>query len=682
MVPAIGSEAGKGCDLATDCASGQRVAFGYNGALHAAPAAAGRMPNSPSPSLFPASASSASAAKLITGDALARATALSTAPSANIVQSANSTRDQHWFDTSVPCRTACPAGTDVPGYLEAVQRGEFAAAYRINLEDNVFPGVLGRVCSRPCEDACRHGAAGNGEPVAICFSKRSAADHGAAGLTLLPPLFPPSGRTVAVVGAGVAGLACARELARFGHKVTVFEKHRAPGGMLIQGIPMFRLPRDVVEREIAQVTALGVDIRCGVAIGTDMTLTEIASGHDAVVLAAGTLKPSMPSLQGLPHAGAEHGLDFLLEVNEFGRTAIVKAGDSGPGRQVLIVGGGYTALDCARTALRLKARVSIVYRRGRDAMLVLPGEIEEFLREGGTLHTQLAPLSLLHNGDGIAGMRFIRTRAAVQRDGPLSIIATIAGSELDIAADHVIFATGQNPDCSWLAPDFNTLVGKDGLPASGKATVSALPKIFVAGDFALGATTLISAIGHARECARAVDRFLTGSERLRRHLSVSPATVSKSPAAGASSPRISLTGRDAALNAIPLTVMPTAAPDQRELHAEVELGYAGGAARQEASRCYLCHYKFEIIDNACVLCDECLRVRPVPDCIVEIAALEQDADGRVTGYRPVERDHTDSLYYNRLWIDQSRCIRCGACEAACPVNAITVQKVSCESSCG
>jgi NADPH-dependent glutamate synthase beta subunit-like oxidoreductase/NAD-dependent dihydropyrimidine dehydrogenase PreA subunit len=671
MVPAIGSEAGKGrC-----AAAGQRMAFGYNSALHAAPAAACSMPNFPPP----ASASSASAANLITGDALARATALSTAPSANFVQSANSARDRHWFDTSVPCRTACPAGTDIPGYLEAVRHGEFAAAYRINLEDNVFPGVLGRVCSRPCEDACRHGAAGNGEPVAICFSKRSAADHGAAGLTLLPPLFAASGRTVAVIGAGVAGLACARELARFGHRVTVFEKHRAPGGMLIQGIPMFRLPRDVVEREIAQVAALGVDIRCGVAIGTDLSLTEVAATHDAVVLAAGTLKPSRPSLPGLPHIGAEHGLDFLLEVNEFGRTAIVKTGDPGPGRQVLIIGGGYTALDCARTALRLQAQVSIVYRRGRDAMVVLPGEIEEFLREGGTLHTQLAPLSLLHDDDGITGMRFIRTRAAAQRDGPL---ATIAGSELDIAADHVIFATGQNPDCSWLAPDFAALVGEDGLLASGKATASTQPKIFVAGDFALGATTLISAIGHARECAGAVDRFLTGSERVRKYFSVSPAAFSKSAAGNESPARISLTGRDAALNAIPLTVMPTAAPKQRGLNAEVELGYAAGAARQEASRCYLCHYKFEIIDVACVLCDECLRVRPVPDCIVEIAALEQDAAGRVTGYRPVERDHTDSLYYNRLWIDQSRCIRCGACEAVCPVNAITVQKVSCESSCG
>jgi ferredoxin len=163
-------------------------------------------------------------------------------------------------------------------------------------------------------------------------------------------------------------------------------------------------------------------------------------------------------------------------------------------------------------------------------------------------------------------------------------------------------------------------------------------------------------------------------------LKVSPARLSKT-AAGKPATRAPLTGRDAALNFIPLTPMPLAAAGARTLAAEVELGYGEDQARVEASRCYLCNYKFEIVDSACVLCDECLRVRPVVDCIVEISALEQDASGRVTGYRRVERDRSDSLYYNRLWIDPARCIRCGACEAVCPVNAITLQKVSCESDC-
>lgn len=616
---------------------------------------------------------SSAEAHLITGDALARATALTVAPTATTAQTANSARDWQWFEASVPCRAACPAGTDIPGYLDAVQRGDYAAAYRSNLEDNVFPGVLGRVCSRPCEDACRHGDAGNGEPVAICFSKRSAAELGDREIVVLSPLFPKSHFRVAVIGAGVAGLACARDLARLGHAVTVFEKHAKPGGMLIQGIPMFRLPRGIIEHEIAQVAALGVDIRCGVEVGKDLSLVDLAAGYDAVVLAGGTLRPNLPALPGAGEAGAEHGLKFLLEVNEFGRRTAVDSRSNAGKQRVLVIGGGYTALDCARTALRLEAEATIVYRREREAMVVLPGEIEELLCEGGTLQTRLAPVALLARG---AAARFVRTEAA-GRDGQLS---TIAGSEFDIAADHVVFATGQHPDCAWLGADFAALVGAAGYLASGNAVVTAQPKIFVAGDFALGATTLISAIGHARECARAVDRFLTGSDRTRQQLLVSPATVSKT-AAGAPIKPGPLTGRDPVLNIVPLTPMPLAMPGRRTLEAEVELGYAEDAARVEASRCYLCHYKFEIVDSACVLCDECLRVRPVADCIVEIAALEQDEAGRVTGYRRIERDRSDSLYYNRLWIDPARCIRCGACEAVCPVNAITLQKVSCESSC-
>src|SRR4029079_15371591 len=172
-------------------------------------------------------------------------------------------QDLHWLEQNIPCQAACPAGTDIPGYLEAIYQGRYAEAYAINLRDNVFPAVLGRVCSRPCEQACRHGWEGNGEPVAICFSKRSAADFSNSAPVHLPPN-PATGKTVAIVGAGVAGLTAARDLALAGHRITVFEKHHAPGGMLNQGIPAFRLPRTIIAREIEQVVATGVDIRCGV----------------------------------------------------------------------------------------------------------------------------------------------------------------------------------------------------------------------------------------------------------------------------------------------------------------------------------------------------------------------------------------------------------------------------------
>ena len=574
-------------------------------------------------------------------------------------------RDIDWLQKNIPCQAACPAGTDIPGYLEAVYHERFAEAYEINLRDNVFPAVLGRVCSRPCESACRHGWEGNGEPVAICFSKRSSADFGNAAPVVLRPNRAASGRTVAVVGAGVAGLAAARDLALMGHRVTVFEKHRTPGGMLNQGIPAFRLPRAIVEREIQQVAAVGVETRCGVAIGDALPVAQLAAEFDAVIMAAGTLRPNLLDLPGRNYQGIEHGLSFLLQVNEFGRREI--------GRRVIVIGGGYTAMDCARTALRLGAEVRAVYRRSRQDMVVLPGELEALLEEGGRFQTNHAPVEFLGERGQTNGVRFVRTRDSEPgRDGRRMPV-NVPGSEVDLGADTVILATGQFPDTQWIGAGLShKLVAKDGWLASADRQETALPNLFAAGDFALGATTLIQAIGHARECARKVDAWLNNGEPR-------PAVVRAGPIFQSKVPGGRDTGRTSRMNVIPIHAMPLLPLGERQLESEVETGYTPAIASAEASRCYLCHYKFEIIDEKCVLCDECLNVKPVEGCIVEIAELLRDDEGRITGYTRVQQDRTDSLYYNRLWIDQSQCIRCGSCEAVCPVNAITIQKVSLEA---
>jgi formate dehydrogenase major subunit len=594
---------------------------------------------------------------------LSTQTALSVSADGQEVVHTSAAQDFHWLRENIPCQAACPAGTDIPGYLEANYHGRFAEAYDINLRDNVFPAILGRVCSRPCEHACRHGWEGNGEPVAICFSKRSAADFSHQVPVVLPPLFEDSGKRVAVVGAGVAGLTAARELRRFGHGVTVLERHRAPGGMLIQGIPAFRLPRDHIQREIEQIGLMGVDIRCDVSVGADVTLEQLTRDYDAVVMAAGTLRPNLLALPGGDLAGVEHGLRFLLEANERGRSEI--------GERVLVIGGGYTAMDCARTALRMGARqVSVVYRRSRDDMVVLPGELEELLAEGGVLVNEAAPVSFVGAGGCVQAARFVRTRPGEAGSDGRQMPVEIPESAFQIEVDAVILATGQFPETSWIgAPLRQRLVGRDGWLASGTSHATAYDKVFAAGDFALGATTLIQAIGHAKACARAVDRFLTGIERLRERAQVSACFQSKGPGGRG-------TGRRADMNFIPLHPMPTLPVDRRGSTDEVETGYEQPQALMEAARCYLCHYKFEIIDSRCVLCDECLLVKPVPGCIVEIADLLRDEEGRVTGYVSVEQGKTVSLYHGRLWIDQNQCIRCGQCEAACPVNAITIQKVS------
>jgi formate dehydrogenase major subunit len=431
--------------------------------------------------------------------------------------------------------------------------------------------------------------------------------------------------------------------------------------MLYQGIPAFRLPRNVIARELEQITALGVEIHCDVAVGHDVSSDELLARHDALVLAAGTLRPNVLGLSGEDLPGVEHGLRFLLEVNEKGRRGV--------GQRVVVIGGGYTAMDCARTAIRLGAQTTVYYRRGRDDMVVLPGEVEELLAEGAGLSNQVAPLGF-EGVDHVSGVRLGRTeRGKTGRDGR-RLPREVPGSEFLANADSVILATGQFPDMSWLDENLRSaLLGEDGWLNSGTSWRTANPKVFAAGDFALGATTLIEAIGHARKTALAVDEYLMRHARI--------GTVAKAERAFQSkTARGRTTGRTVQMNAIPIHPMPVLPVDKRVDEAEVETGYDSATATEAASRCYLCHYKFEIIDSKCVLCDECLKVKPVPGCIVEIADLDRDQVGRITGYRPVQRGLTDSLYYNRLWIDQDQCVRCGQCEAVCPVNAITIQKVS------
>lgn len=564
---------------------------------------------------------------------------------------ASGVKDFAWLKENIPCQAACPAGTDIPGYLDAISQGDYQAAYEINLRDNVFPAVLGRVCTRPCEPACRHGWEGLGDPVAICFSKRSAeAFMHSRRPVVLEPWFSSTGKRIAVVGAGVAGLTAARDLALFGHQVVVYERHQKPGGMLVLGIPGFRLPRDLVRKEIEQVTAVGVDICCGVDVGADFPLENMVDDFDAVILAAGTHRPYTPDLPGLEFDGVMHGLPFLQRVNA-GKSVNV-------GLQVVVVGGGFTAVDCARTAWRLKAgEVTMLYRRSGDEMYITPGEIEAMAEEGITFETQAMPVRILGEG-AVRAVEFIRTDLGEPDASGRRCPVPRAGSEFSVAADTVLMATGQTREREWIGRvlDGQLMEDDESFPLPDTCR-TAHPKVFVAGDFATGAISLIDAIGHARACARVIDVELMGEDRVTEIAWIEEAAE---------------TGRTRAMDAIPRQPMPALPVTERILPAEVDTGYTDDTARAEAKRCYLCHYKYEIDNDLCIYCDRCLKVKPVESCIVKASELVLEDDGRISGVVP----STSNRDYNLLYIDQNECIRCGACADVCPVECITLQKVS------
>lgn len=566
--------------------------------------------------------------------------------------------DFYWLERNVPCQAACPARTDIPGYLAAISRGDYEQAYRINLADNVFPGVLGRVCARPCEAPCRHGWPGLGESVAICASKRSASDHRVSTEPIrLPPVFPPTGKYIAVVGAGVAGLTAARQLALYGHSVTVFEREGVPGGMMRQGIPAFRLPRAVLEQEIRQIEALGVTLKCSTPIGDDggPMLDDLRKEFNAIILAAGTIQLHRPDTPGGERAGIEHGLDFLRDVNLRGRKTV--------GRLVAVIGGGFTAIDCARVALRLGAeKVAVYYRRAVADLVVTPGELDAMAHEGIPLETQVIPRAYEGDRDAVRRIQFLRTRPGEPDASGRRRPVDVPGTEFYVEADRVLLATGQRPDPSWLGIEWKNLL----LDADGRWRVdpdgrTAAPGIFLAGDYATGASNLIEAIAHAKSCALAADEYLTGQRRIGMAVTIE-------------------SGRDVArtriLDELPRQPMPECPLPSRGLETEVELGLAPEPAQQEARRCYLCHYKYEIDMSRCIYCDQCVEAKPRPDCIVKASALQRDEQSRITGWARKSdsvRAEAKPFFY---WIHQEDCIRCNACLEVCPVQCINVQKVS------
>lgn len=519
-----------------------------------------------------------------------------------------------------PCTNACPAHTDVRGYLTAIARRDYHEAYRLISANNPFPSVCAWVCPHPCEEACRRAVVD--APIAIRDLKRFAVEMAVPGRNDFSPV-PPSGKKVAVVGAGPAGLTAAYNLAGLGHQVVVFDRLPSPGGHFLTSLPAYRLPREALNRDIERILAAGVKIRPGVDVGRDITIEQLKKENDAVLISTGLWANRVLNLPGFDHPAVLNALTFLKAANAGEKTGL--------GGRVAVIGGGDVAMDAARTAVRLGApEVLVVCLESLAQMPAHAWEIEEARAEGVTILPGYGPVEVLAANDSISGLTVQKVNSVFDREGKFNPVYDPV-SYKTIPADTVILCIGQMPDNSFLTDDFLETAGGC-LAVHRRFLTTSIEGIFACGELAFGPGPAIEAIASGNRAAAAVEGYFKGeriapSEKEAQVIGPLPEEVA------ARIPRSRRRG--------PLLLSPE---DRSRSFLPYELGLEEKAALAEADRCLKCGLGAAVNDEKCAACLNCQRVCPYGVPVVE-------------GYAsmPVEG-----------------CLACGVCAAVCPASAIHI----------
>jgi len=577
------------------------------------------------------------------------------------------TNNPDYFHRVVDCQWACPAHTDVPEYIRKIAQGQFTDAYIQNRESNVFPGILGRVCDRPCEPACRRGRT-NEKPVAICRLKRVAADHRARDISDRLPVIPKkkNGKKIALIGAGCASLTVANDLMPVGYECTIFEALAEPGGLMRSNIPSFRLPANVLNEEIDYIVDMGVDLRLNHPIKSMKDLLE--EGYDAVFVGTGAPKGKELNLPGRQE-GSDNihiGITWLESV-AFGHEKSI-------GKRVLIIGVGNTAMDCCRTSLRLGAEdVKVMARKPRDFFKASDWELEDAEEENVEIIVNHAPKEFVIEAGRLVGMRFKQVEYEIEHG---RIVSQMTTGEVVVPCDDVILAIGQDNAFPWVERDLGIEFDQWEVPVVDETTFeSTLPGVFFGGDSAFGPKNIIWAVEHGHQAAISIHRHCH-DEDLRERLPVMMNLGSRKmgmhewsysndfdPAARRKMEHVQLSQRF------------------RDLTTEVELGFTPEQVQTEVERCLNCDIQTVFFDDLCIECDACIDICPTQCLTMTPNAEEVDLLGQLKAPR---LNHEQPMFVSdalkqtkRVMVkDENLCLHCSLCAERCPTAAWDMQKSS------